>query len=87
MGTMMPLFLIAMYERDGQPAEKILRNYIRTKFYWPWLRPYKTENLYEVLEQEGEDFAEFSENKTTTKTRTTPCFCQQKSVANINEKV
>jgi len=57
MGVMMPLFLLAMYERDGQPAEKILRNYIRTKLFFPGIRPYKTENLYAILEQEGKNFA------------------------------
>lgn len=46
---MFPLFFIAMYEKDGQPAEVVLRNIIRTRFAWPGKRPYKTENLYEIL--------------------------------------
>jgi len=65
MAIMLPLFLLAMYEKDGQPAEKVLRNYIRTK-YWPGIRPYKTENFYEVLEKEAKNFAD--ENSATTKT-------------------
>jgi len=66
MAIMLPLFLLAMYEKDGQPAEKVVRNYIRTKIYWPGIRPYKTENFYEVLEKEAKDFA--TQNTTTTKT-------------------
>jgi hypothetical protein len=52
-GVMLPLFFLAMYERDGRPAEKILRNIIRTKFLWAETRPYKTENLYEIMEREA----------------------------------
>jgi hypothetical protein len=66
MGLMLPLFFIAMYEKDGQPAEKVFRNMIRTKFYWAGIRPYKTENFYAVLEKEGKTVA--TENKTTTQT-------------------
>jgi hypothetical protein len=47
-GVMFPLFFIGVYEKDGMPAEKILRNIIRTRFYWPGKRLYKTENLYEI---------------------------------------
>ena len=52
-GVMLPLFFIGIYEKDGMPAEKILRNIIRTRFYWPGKRPYKTENLYEIMEKKG----------------------------------
>ena len=38
-GLMMPFFFFAMYERDGQPAEKILKNRLRYKL-WPKDRPY-----------------------------------------------
>jgi hypothetical protein len=62
-GLMLPLFFIAMYEKDGQPAEVILRNYIRVRFFYSGIRPYKTENLYEIIEKE-ENFID-SENKTT----------------------
>ena len=46
---MMPLFLLAMYEKDGQPMEVIVRHFIETKFIRPKIRPYKTDNYYEVL--------------------------------------
>ena len=46
---MMPLFLLAMYEKDGQPMEVIVRHFIETKFIRPKIRPYKTDNYYEFL--------------------------------------
>ena len=55
---MLPAFFAAMYEKDGQPAEKILLNIIRAKWYRPPLRPYKTENFYHVIESEGKLFDE-----------------------------
>lgn len=60
-GLMLPFFFLAMYEKDGQPAEKILRNYIRARVAWPGKRPYKTENFYKIIEKEGKAFA--SQNK------------------------
>lgn len=61
-GLMLPAFFMAMYEKDGQPAEKVLRNMIRTRFIWPGKRHYKTENFYEYLNKEGKTIA--SQNKT-----------------------
>jgi hypothetical protein len=66
MGLMLPPFFLAMYEKDGQPAEILLRNYIRAHIYWPGIRPYKTENFYEILEREGKSIA--TKNKTAAKT-------------------
>jgi hypothetical protein len=51
-GLMLPMFFMAMYEKDGQPAEIVIRNIIRTRIIWPGKRLYKTENLYETLERE-----------------------------------
>lgn len=53
-GLMMPFFFFAMYERDGQPAEKILRNRLRHKL-WPGQRPYRTENLYRTISKKEVD--------------------------------
>jgi len=53
---MLPAFFVAMYEKDGQPAEKILLNIVRAKFFYPPIRPYKIENFYHVIEQEGKLF-------------------------------
>ena len=68
-GVMLPAFFIAMYERDGQPAEKILRNIIRARFFYPAKRPYKTENFYNLIEQE----VKFGiQNPKASPARTTP---------------
>ena len=50
--VMLPFFFLAMYERDGFPAEKILYFMIRQKFLTPGIRPYKSENLYNQLEEQ-----------------------------------
>ena len=44
--VMLPAFLLAMYERDGLPLEKVVRNVVRAKFLRPGIRPYRTENIY-----------------------------------------
>lgn len=72
---MMPFFFFAMYERDGQPAEKILRNMLRHKM-WPKQRPYRTENLYRTLSKKevsdiGEKQAAGGTGKATAKERQT----------------
>ena len=46
---MLPCFLMAMYEKHGQPLEVVARNIIQTKFIRPKDRPYQTQNLYAVL--------------------------------------
>ena len=45
------IFFLAMYEKDGFPAEKILYFMLRQKVLTPGIRPYKSENLYEQLEE------------------------------------
>lgn len=49
MMVMLPFFLLAMYEKNGQPLEVILRQMIETKFIRPKNRPYQTNNFYEDL--------------------------------------
>ncbi|MDL2293828.1 PrgI family protein [Ruminococcaceae bacterium OttesenSCG-928-D13] len=61
-GSMLPFFFLAMFERDGQPAEKILRNILRFRL-WPGVRPYKTENLYLYLQKEGKPIADKTAKK------------------------
>lgn len=48
----MPSFLVAMYEKNGQPFEKVVKTVIKTRFVRPKIRPYKTENLYEYAEKQ-----------------------------------
>ena len=49
---MLPCFLMAMYEKHGQPLEVVIRNIIQTKFVRLKERPYQTQNLYAVLERQ-----------------------------------
>ena len=46
LAVMLPAFLLAMYEKDGLPFEKVIRNIVRVKFTRPGIRPYRTENIY-----------------------------------------
>ena len=62
-GLMLPFFFLAMFEKDDQPAEKILRNILRARWFFPAARPYKTENFYSVIEKEGKILA--NQDKTT----------------------
>lgn len=50
---MMPLFLLAMYERDGQPLEVIAKHFIETRFIRPKIRPYQTDNYYAILHRQA----------------------------------
>ena len=45
LAVMLPAFLLAMYERDGLPLEKVLYNILRVKYLRPGVRPYRTENI------------------------------------------
>ena len=51
--VMLPAFFMAMYEKDGQPAEKILRNILRSCWFFSQTRPYRTENFYTTIRKEG----------------------------------
>ena len=47
--VMLPFFLLAMYERNGQPLEKVLRNMVNVIFIRSKVRPYRTKNYYACL--------------------------------------
>ena len=51
--VMMPFFLLAMYEKNGEPLEKILRHIYEAKYKRPKQRPYCTNNFYTVLERQA----------------------------------
>ena len=51
--TMTPFFLLAMYEKNGQPLEAVARHVIDTRFRRVKKRPYKTNNLYAALERQA----------------------------------
>lgn len=50
--VMLPFFLLAMYERHGQPLEVILGQIIETMFLRPKERPYQTNNFYAAVQQQ-----------------------------------
>ena len=56
--AMLPFFFLGIFERDGIAAEKVMMYFVRARFAWPGKRPYKTENLYGILEKEGKRIAE-----------------------------
>ena len=49
--VMLPCFLLAMYEKHGQPLETVIKNVIQTKFIRPKERPYQTDNFYALIEE------------------------------------
>jgi hypothetical protein len=48
--SMMPLFFLAMYEKNEQPLEVYIEHFIEATFKRPKIRPYKSENYYALLE-------------------------------------
>ena len=53
LAVMLPAFLLAMYEKHGQPLEKIVGNIIRVTVIRPRQRPYRTNNFYAVLQRQA----------------------------------
>ena len=68
LAIMLPAFLMAMYERDGLPFEKVLGNILRARFIRPGLRPYQTENIYSGFTGKEKIIAE-SKNNSKKKAR------------------
>lgn len=52
MFSMLPFFLLAMYEKHNQPLEVILKQIYLVKFGTQKARPYKTKNFYDILEKQ-----------------------------------
>ena len=69
MAVMMPVFFLAMYEKNGQPLEVILNHMIQAVFKRPKVRPYMTDNYYAALmrqakaEKEVENIVRHSQNQ------------------------
>ena len=67
-GLMLPCFLLAMYERDGLPFEKVLRNIVRATFLWPRTRPYRTDNFYSYFSNSRKEVQRLeASNKATSR--------------------
>lgn len=49
--AMLPFFMFAMYERNGQPLEELMQHFIQARFVRPRQRIYETTNFYATIEQ------------------------------------
>ncbi len=52
--VMLPFFLLAMFERNGQPLEKVAKNMANVLFLRPKQRPYMTDNFYDCLARQNQ---------------------------------
>ena len=52
--VMLPFFLLAMYERHGQPLEVVAGQIIRCMFLRTKERPHQTNNFYAALERQAQ---------------------------------
>ena len=50
--VMLPFFLLGLYEKNGQPLEKVLANILLVCFFRPKQRPYRTNNFYAAVERQ-----------------------------------
>ncbi len=70
MGSVMPFFFVAIFEKDGIVFEKYMGHIIRQKFLYPKVRLYKSQNFYEYLsdacEREEERVEKQKRNKKST---------------------
>ena len=81
--VLFPFMLLAMYEKNGQPLEKIVRNIVQVCFLRPKQRPYQTDNFYAVLERQEnldkEVYRIVNKNKAhESRKKANPC-CNRKS--------
>ncbi|MDO4170595.1 MAG: PrgI family protein [Lachnospiraceae bacterium] len=52
--VMLPLFFLAMYEKNGQPMEKVAKHFIEAKLIRPQIRLYQTDNYYTILKRQAQ---------------------------------
>ncbi len=52
MVAVFPFFFLAMYEKDGKPPEKILYDIYCQRFRSKGIRRYRSENIYERMEEQ-----------------------------------
>lgn len=60
---MLPFVFLAIYEKDGQPAEKYIGHVVRSMILRDRVRPYRTNNLYAVIQQEIKEQEELHEQQ------------------------
>ena len=70
---MMPMFFLGLYEKNGQPAEVLVKQFITAKFIRPRVRPYQTDNYYSALMRQAaaEEEADLIVKKSAQKHRKT----------------
>jgi len=66
--VMLPWFAFAMYEKNGQPLEKFLRNIVTVKMTRPKIRTYQTSNLYALTGRQNQLYKEVRSIVTGKKT-------------------
>lgn len=49
--AMLPFFFFAMYERNGQPLEVVLKHFITARYKRPAIRVFRTQNDYRKKER------------------------------------
>ena len=52
MAAMSPWFLMAMYKKNGLHLEQIIQLYYQYRFVRPRKRPYISENVYDLIDQQ-----------------------------------
>jgi hypothetical protein len=67
--VMLPCFMFAMYEKNGQPLEKFLRCVISVRFTRPKIRTYQTNNLYAATGRQIQLYKEVNGIVTNKKAR------------------
>lgn len=77
-GLMLPFFMFGIYEKDGRPLEKVLKDFISVSFLRPPNRPYRTNNGYAALVRQSDYDKEVEriENKTAGKAGKSPANSQ-----------
>ena len=51
--VMLPFGMLALYEKNGRPLEKVIHDMIQVLFVRPKQRPYQTNNYYAVLQRQS----------------------------------
>lgn len=84
--AMLPAFVVAIYEKDGQPAERIFRNMIRSRYLFPVKRPYKTESFYSKLWKERDFGCQKQNSKQSKNCNYKKTSCQQRKTKRVQKK-
>lgn len=50
--VLIPAMMFGLFEKNGQPLEKVLAQMIRVSFLRPKVRPYRTRNFYDTLRRQ-----------------------------------